>query len=181
MLRLFVALIPPRSQRAALLALPHNIADARWQDDAQLHLTLAFVGEVDERAAADLDGALSALSLPAVDLAIAGVGHFARRGRVHSLWAGAAPAAPLTGMSKSVAQACRIAGLDIDSRQFVPHVTLARLNADEAVVAPFLAAHADLDLPAERVTRMVLMQSDLGKSGARYSVLAHYPLARQRD
>ena len=85
MLRLFVALIPPRSQRAALLALPHNIADARWQDDAQLHLTLAFVGEVDERAAADLDGALSALSLPAVDLAIAGVGHFARRGRVHSL------------------------------------------------------------------------------------------------
>lgn len=77
MLRLFIALRPPAEMRARLLATMHGVAAARWQTDAQLHLTLAFLGEVDEADAERIDAALAMLAGSAVSLGIEGVGHFA--------------------------------------------------------------------------------------------------------
>ena len=52
--RLFVAIRPPQRVRDALLDTMGGIDGARWQDDDQLHLTLAFVGDVDSRQTDDL-------------------------------------------------------------------------------------------------------------------------------
>ena len=51
MIRLFVGLSLPPEIRSRLLLLQTGIRGARWQSDAQLHLTLKFIGEVDESAA----------------------------------------------------------------------------------------------------------------------------------
>ena len=56
--RLFVAIRPPRAVREVLLDAMGGIEGARWQDEDQLHLTLAFVGEVDR---AQSDGLIDTL------------------------------------------------------------------------------------------------------------------------
>ena len=78
MLRLFVALRPPAAIREQLLGLMGGVPYARWQDDAQLHLTLRFVGEVDERTADDLTATLGSVHAPAPTVMLAGVGRAIR-------------------------------------------------------------------------------------------------------
>ena len=62
---------------------------------ANLHLTLAFLGEVDAASLPDLDAGLSAIAMPPIALSAKGIGHFASKGRPHALWAGAEPAEQL--------------------------------------------------------------------------------------
>ena len=63
MLRLFVALRPPRAIRESLIAAMGGVPHARWQDDEQLHCTLRFLGEVDPPQAEDVAAALGSIDI----------------------------------------------------------------------------------------------------------------------
>lgn len=176
MRRLFVALPVPDPLLPALHSIQQAPFLARWQTDAQLHLTLAFLGDVDARAAADLDTALSAISAPPLMLALAGVGHFASMGRTHSLWAGVTPREPVAALAAKVSEACRRAGCPVEVRRFVPHITVARLRIGEAAVVPWLIAGGALSSEPVMIDRFGLYASHLGTEGSRYEVLAEYRL-----
>ncbi|WP_375392562.1 RNA 2',3'-cyclic phosphodiesterase [uncultured Sphingomonas sp.] len=178
-LRLFVALRPPVAIRERLLALMGGIAAARWQDDEQLHLTLRFVGEVDERTAEDLAAALAQVHAPAPCVALAGVGRFGDARRTAALWAGVAPHDGLAGLHRKVDRACVRAGLPPERRAYLPHVTLARLprsaGADPAIDR-WLADAGGLASAPFDMTWLILYESRLGRDGARYEPLARWPL-----
>lgn len=174
--RLFVALRPPRSIRDLLRAAMHCLSAARWQDDEQLHLTLRFIGEVDHHRAEDLAAALGALHAPAITARIAGVGVFERKGWPHTVWAGVEPAATLAALHRKVDQLLARVGLDAETRAFVPHITLARLNRSAGPVAPFLAQHGDLASAPFVFDRVTLYESEMGHGGSRYHPVARYPL-----
>jgi RNA 2',3'-cyclic 3'-phosphodiesterase len=172
--RLFVALLLPPALIAALRPIQTAPFTARWQSAAQLHLTLAFLGDVAERDLAAVDVALSAIAAPAMPIALAGVGHFAERGRANSLWAGIAPREPVAALAAKVAEACRRAGCPPDARRFVPHITVARLRMDETAVVPWLIANGSLTSGPEVIDRFGLYRSDLRSDGSRYELLADY-------
>jgi len=174
--RLFVALRPPPAARAALLDLMEGVPGARWQDDEQLHLTLAFVGEVERPLAEDIAAALGRVDGPRPTVALRGVGSFARRGRPHSLWVGCAPDPALGQLQARVLRALRLAGARPDARAFLPHVTIARLGAAAGPVEPFAARHAGLALPAFAAEAYLLFESSLGSAGASHAAVARYPL-----
>jgi 2'-5' RNA ligase len=174
--RLFVALRPPPTIRALLSTAMHGIAAARWQDDDQLHLTLRFIGEVDRHQAEDIAAALGALHGSAVTARIAGVGLFERKGLPHTVWAGVEPLALLAGLHRKVDQLLARVGVDPETRAFVPHITLARLNRSAGPVAAFLAQHSDLASPPFDFTHVVLYESEMGHGGSRYHPVARYPL-----
>ncbi|MDR7058239.1 MULTISPECIES: RNA 2',3'-cyclic phosphodiesterase [unclassified Sphingopyxis] len=174
--RLFVALRPPRPVRDILLAAMHGIAGARWQNDEQLHLTLRFIGEVDRHMAEDIAAALGALHAPRVTARIAGVDLFERQGRPHMIWAGVEPHDPLAALHRKVDQRLARVGIAPETRAFVPHVTLARLNRNSGPVAPFLALSGDLASPAFEFGHVTLYESELGHGGSRYHPVARYPL-----
>lgn len=174
--RLFVALRPPRAIRHLLRAAMHGISAARWQDDDQLHLTLRFIGEVDHHRAEDIAAALGALHAPAISARIAGVGLFDRKGHPHTVWAGVEPLAPLAGLHRKVDQLLARAGVAAETRAFVPHITLARLNRTAGPVAPFLAQSGGLVSPSFDFTHVILYESELAHGGARYHPVARYPL-----
>lgn len=176
MLRLFVALRPAAPQRAALIAAMGGVPGARWQDDAQLHLTLAFLGDVAEPAAADVALALAGVRRPAIPLTLTGVGSFASRDRVHSLWAGAEPVVALADLAAAVRTACQRVGVTVERRTFVPHVTLARLNAPAAACTGFLARQALLRTEPALIGQFGLYESRLSATGSRYTLLRRYPL-----
>jgi 2'-5' RNA ligase len=174
--RLFVALRPPRPIRARLIAAMHGISGARWQNDDQLHLTLRFIGEVDRHRAEDVAAALGALHAPTIAARIAGVSLFERHGRPHMVWAGVEPAEPVAALHRKVDQLLMRVGIDKETRAFLPHVTLARLNRGSGPVAPFLALNGDLATPDFVFGHVTLYESELGHGGSRYHPIARYPL-----
>ena len=174
--RLFVALRPPRSIRDLLRAAMHGISAARWQDDDQLHLTLRFIGEVDRHRAEDIAAALGALHAPAITARIAGVGLFDRRGAPHMIWAGVEPLAQLAALQRKIDQLLARVGVEAETRAFMPHVTLARLNRSAGPVAPFLALHSDLASAPFVFDHVILYESEMGHGGSRYHPVARYPL-----
>ncbi|HWW58329.1 MAG TPA: RNA 2',3'-cyclic phosphodiesterase [Sphingopyxis sp.] len=174
--RLFVALRPPRPVRDRLTGAMHGISGARWQNDEQLHLTLRFIGEVDRHRAEDIAAALGALHAPAVTARIAGVGLFERQGRPHMVWAGVEPHEPLAALHRKVDQLLARVGVAPETRAFMPHVTLARLNRGSGPVAAFLALNSDLASPAFEFGHVTLYESELGHGGSRYHPVARYPL-----
>ena len=177
--RLFAALRPPASIRHRLLAAMGGIAGARWQSDDQLHLTLRFIGEVDRRTAEDGAAALDTIHAEPVAIRLAGVGHFAHRGRVEALWAAMTPHDALARLHRKVDQACVRAGLVPERRAYLPHVTLARIprsRGDDPAIGRWLAEHGSLASEPFAPARLILYESRLGGDGASYEPVACWPL-----
>ncbi len=87
MLRLFVGIEFPPELKLRLSLLCTGVAGAKWVDPGNLHLTLRFLGEIDEGLAADVDEALSRLKARRFILQLAGTGVFGGN-RPHALWVG---------------------------------------------------------------------------------------------
>lgn len=174
--RLFVGLRPPPAIRAQLLALMGGVAGARWQDDSQLHLTLRFIGEIERPQAEDVAIALSNVHFPPIHVALDGVGAFDKRGRPNALWAGVRPHDALAGLHKKVDQALVRCGLAPEGRAYLPHVTLARMNASAGPTDRFLESHAGLASPLFTLDHFLLFESTLGSEGAIYEAVERYPL-----
>lgn len=175
--RLFAAIRPPRPVLDALLALEGGVAGARWQDEDQLHLTLRFFGEMEAARAEDLVLALEGIRAEPFALALRGVGHFDRKGRTHTLWAGLTPSDALEALHRQIENAARRVGLPAEARNFTPHITLARLNAASGPPLPFLAAHGALHGEPWPVTCFDLMESTLRPTGAQYETVRRYRMS----
>ena len=85
MLRLFVGLSPPEDICAQAQHLCSGLPHARWVAPENMHVTLRFIGEVDEGTAEDLHIALSAITAPSFSMSLNGVGTFENRRGVHAV------------------------------------------------------------------------------------------------
>jgi 2'-5' RNA ligase len=174
--RLFVAIRPPPTVRALLLAAMGGVSGARWQSDDQLHLTLRFIGEVDRHVAGDVHAALGAIHQPPFEIALCGIGAFERRGQPDALWAGVAPHEPLKALHKKVDVALSRVGIAPDERAFLPHITLARLNRASGPVSHLVEQSGGLASPPFTIADFALFESLLTPEGAVYSIVERYPL-----
>jgi RNA 2',3'-cyclic 3'-phosphodiesterase len=174
--RLFVALRPPAPIRASLLGLMGGIAGARWQDDDQLHVTLRFIGEVERPVAEDVAATLGSIRHPPLSFRFSGLGTFDHGGSVDTLWARVVPFDGLTILHKKIDQALVRIGLAPERRTYLPHVTLARLGSKAGPVQGFLAENAGFSTEPIDIDWFALFESSLGTGGARYDMIARYPL-----
>jgi RNA 2',3'-cyclic 3'-phosphodiesterase len=174
--RLFTALEIPPEMRMRLSLLRSPLDGAKWIDPDNMHITLRFAGDIDERTAdefADLLGDIRARPFP---LTIREVGSFGGRDP-HALWAGVdGGGEALAALHRAHERAARAVGLEADTRIFKPHVTLARLRrARQHAIARFLAEHGSLRLEPFTVTRFVLLSARSHSGGPPYVVEAAYP------
>ncbi len=173
MLRLFVGIGIPPELKLRLSLLCSGVPSARWVDAGNFHVTLRFIGEVDEGAAADIDEALLPLRAPRFSLTLAGVGHFGTR----QLWAGVERSPALSHLHEKVESAIVRLGFEPEGRRYTPHVTLARLRGPpDPHIQSFLAEHALFRCEAFAVERFSLIASFLARSGAIYEDQADYKL-----
>lgn len=177
MIRLFVALDIPDGVRERLAGLCNGIPGVRWIGPENLHLTLRFIGEVEEPLLPEIDSALSAIRSPAFDLALDGVDVFGDRRRARVLWAGVRGSQSLSALQSKAESALVRAGLEPEARKFHPHITLARLNGlkPDRLVA-YLQANAAFMTREFPIEEFVLYSSRLGRGGAIYTREAGYPL-----
>jgi len=176
MLRLFVGIEFPPELKLHLSLLQSGIAAARWIDPGNFHLTLRFIGEVDEGTAADVDEALLRLKARPFSLQLSGVGVFGGD-KLRTLWVGVERKAALSTLQGKIEQALIRAGLPPEPRKFSPHVTLARLRDPRRhELQEYLAAHAQFRAAPLRVERFSLIASYPTKAGSVYEDQADYEL-----
>ncbi len=177
MIRLFVGLELPDPVKGAIENLRGGLPDARWIEPANLHLTLRFIGEVDEAESEDLTQVLGQVSSPSFEMSFSGIDCFHSRRRVRAVWTAAQAGPELDGLRARVESVLVRAGLDPEGRKFTPHVTLARLRQTPiAKVRPYLEMNAAFRSVSFAVDSFQLFRSHLGHGGARYEVIADYDL-----
>ena len=177
MLRLFAAIEIPDEQRAALARLRAPLPGARWVEADNLHLTLRFAGDIDNRTAQEFADGLAGLDVGCFELAIVGLGAFGGNDP-KLLWAGVAASPALDALARGGERAARAAGLPPEPRAFKPHVTLARMrHGRPEQVARYLERNARFALEPFTVERFVLMSSRPNVGGGPYVVEEAYTLA----
>ncbi len=177
MIRLFIALDLPDDVKQRLAGLGGGVPGARWIPPENLHLTLRFIGEVEEDRLDDLDGALGRLMVAPFALTLAGVDRFETAGKVRALWVGVARSEPLTLLQSKVDSALVRAGLPRDERRFTPHVTLARLkDAPSQRVGRFIQQRSLFRCGPVPIDRFHLFESQTKRNGAIYHRLKAYGL-----
>jgi RNA 2',3'-cyclic 3'-phosphodiesterase len=153
--------------------------DVRWVREELLHVTLRFLGAVDEARVGDLEREVGAATRGVAPFAasLAGLVLFPspRRPRVVAL--GLEPVAALGTLAAQVERGVVAAGFAPEARPFRAHLTLGRAREQRrlalaADVTASVTAHGD----AWDVVETVLFRSDLAPSGARYTPLARVPL-----
>jgi 2'-5' RNA ligase len=163
--RLFTAIEIPADVRMRLSLVRGSLADARWVDRDNYHLTLTFVGEVDGHAKRAFSDALHEIEAEPFPLVVDGLGCFGGD-RPRTLYAAIRPEPRLDVLQRDHDLAARRAGLSLQSRKYAPHVTLARLSGTSArMAAEYLALHGGFALPPFEVARTVLMSSKPGGGG----------------
>tara|TARA_B100000405_G_scaffold86329_1_gene59742 strand:+ start:362 stop:787 length:426 start_codon:yes stop_codon:yes gene_type:complete len=93
-----------------------------------MHITLRFIGEVDEITAEEIDGALSRLTASPLNIALSGAGRFNSWNKPRAVWVGVEKTPDLMALQEKVDRAIINIGLPPEGRKYMPHVTLARLK-----------------------------------------------------
>jgi 2'-5' RNA ligase len=174
--RLFTGVEIPEDVALDLDLMRGGIAGARWIDHTSFHITLRFIGDIDEGLAREVAHELDAVAARPFALRLKGIGVFGGN-RPHSLHAGVEESAELRRLQAIHERICQTLGLDAEGRRFTPHVTLARLkDPDLGSVRHYLAAHGLYKSRLFEVGRFVLFSSRPSRGGGPYAVEESYRL-----
>lgn len=174
--RLFFGLEVPDAVKARLLSIQCPLQGARWHQPEQLHLTLVFLGGVDEDQLEAVRSAAQNLPVKPFSVKLSGIGCFGQPDRPRYLWAGVEPSEALVALQEALSQRLAVLGFKKEERLFIPHVTLARFNQRAGTIQSLLAANGDVSAGALPVTFISLFQSSQGPSGSVYTVLNRFSL-----
>lgn len=178
MMRCFLAIELPETVRvslshaAARLRSELNVR-ASWVREENLHITLRFLGELDDDAIDSFSRNVTshAKGTPSALLRIRGIGVFPNARRAKVLWAGGeGDLDPLRALHANCETAARDLGLDPDHRAWSPHVTLARFKESprNEVVQCALDAFSGFDAGEFSVSGVTLFSSQLSPHGSIY-------------
>lgn len=178
--RLFIAIEIPKPvcwRLSRLVVAPPR--GVRPVGPAQMHLTLHFLGDVEDDGRASLIESLGRVGGEPFTLGIRGVGVFPVGGRPSVLWAGVAASEPLTALHAAIGAAIAACGLDVEARPYLPHVTLARLTpaVPKAWVAELLVTSAGLTIDELPVDRFHLYESRRLDGTTEHAVRATFQLS----
>ena len=173
--RIFTGLEVPHEVALSLSILRGGLQGARWIDPEYYHLTLRFIGDVDDALAEEIADLLSKVARPAFDLRIDGLDSFGGN-RPRAVVAAVSAVAELVELQADHERIMQRVGLEPD-RRYKPHVTLARLrDTSSRQVADFLSIRQPFRSPPFSVSRFVLYSSRASIGGGPYVVEAGYPL-----
>lgn len=164
-----------REQAALAAALRSAGGRIRLTPLEQLHLTLVFIGQVDEQRASEIVEVMRAdVSAAPFALAFGAAGVFPPRGRARILWLGVSRGArEVTELYAQVVERLVTVGVPKEARPFSPHLTIGRWRDDEGPRrTQFPPAQS---VAVEHVQAVTLFESRLRSSGAE-----HVPLVRCR-
>jgi 2'-5' RNA ligase len=180
-MRLFVAVVPPIEVVEDLneFVAPrreHPDDDIRWSAGEHWHLTLAFLGEVPDWKSDELSERLEAVAKRQTPfpLSLKGAGAFPGVPEARVLYTGVRDETEaLKQLSKTTRAAANKAGIEVDGRKFVPHLTLARLRRPIDVTR-WVRVFDTYSGPEWTAGSLQLIESHLGTGSAAYATVGEW-------
>lgn len=179
-MRLFIALDIPVEIRTRLTEYMEQARalapDARWARVEGLHVTLKFIGHVDDPMVEKIKAALSSIKAKPFEVKFRGVGFFPNPNAGRIFWAGVDGGDNLPSLASSIDAAMEKLGFSRETKPYHPHLTLARTSSRPLrELRPLLA-----DPPPQFGTMIAreffLYQSQPQKGGSKYIKLERFGL-----
>jgi 2'-5' RNA ligase len=177
--RAFIAIDLDPEIKTAIQALIKDLdlarADIRWVNAGGMHLTLQFLGEIDEGQAQRVREILTAVARrhAPFPLRLEGTGAFPGERSPRVLWVGFAAEPSLLALQDDIGGALEAEGFEREKRAFTPHLTLGRVKGPDRVAKAMLKldAHRGETFGAMTVRTIALFESLLQPQGAAYRVV----------
>jgi RNA 2',3'-cyclic 3'-phosphodiesterase len=186
-MRLFVALDLSDSVRAALAKfcekLRAEFPAARWVRGEGIHVTLKFIGEVDDDRVEKIEKSLSIVdSAGPVEMSFRGTGFFPDERRPRVFWIGIDATPNLAEIAAQVETQLEPLGIARESREFKPHLTLARIEESRGIekLRDAIRRYGPVQFGTVRTNEMYLYRSELGRGGARYTRVKTFGFAKRQ-
>jgi 2'-5' RNA ligase len=179
MYRLFIAIDLPKPVKGRLEVLQKHLDGVKWIEQQQMHLTIRFLGNVDEYLYQKLLSNLKIIHSPSFVYSIKGVGVFPNVHRPKVLWAGVEADDRLSTLYQKIEKVVVSSGFDPEERDYKPHITLGRvkqrLHSEEC--QSFLEKYENLEITDIKVDNFILYQSRLTRHGALHQQVQQYSLS----
>lgn len=181
-MRLFTGIDIPEAIKERLDVLishlrPH--AQIKWSPTYNLHITTKFIGEWPQDRLSEIDAALRAIQVGGpVSIEVRGLGWFPNPHSPRTFWAAIHASASLPDLVNATNHALAGVGIEVESKPFSPHLTLARIK-EPVPLAHIRTAIAELDsleFGSFTAPAFHLYRSEPGPTGSIYSKLQDYPL-----
>jgi 2'-5' RNA ligase len=183
-IRSFIAIDTAPEVKAAIIEVEEKLrsadAEVRWESIEKFHITLKFLGNVDETKLHSLENELEKVLSPFSELKMTyqGVGCFPNQHHPRVIWIGAENQdGTLSRIQETIEGVSESFGFQREERQFHPHITIGRVKGPKNLKAlvteignTTFAPHSSL------VKEVLLMKSDLKPSGSVYTVVRRFPL-----
>ncbi len=188
-IRSFIAVDPPPEVLDKIAdmieSLEKQTRGMRWVNPDGIHLTLRFLGEVDEEVFPEIESRLKQLALGEgpISLTASGLGFFPDPARPRIVWVGLGGETDrLESLGKKVNEAFRDLPVHPEeAREFKPHITVARIADHHRAsgIARILEKGKGAQFGSFSVNTLILYKSNLTPDGARYTKLKEFKLGRQ--
>lgn len=185
-MRLFVAIDIDSRMRSEIAAVQQRLKQdlnlsgrqVKWVDPEQIHLTLKFMGQVDDREITRVCDTVTrtTAAFEPFEFQVRGLGVFGRPARV--VWAGIASCPPLLQLQSQLDRQLTELGGPVENRPFTGHLTVCRVKNAAAghALAAAVSAYADEFFGTIAVDEVVLYQSHLDSSGPQYAAVTRASL-----
>jgi RNA 2',3'-cyclic 3'-phosphodiesterase len=174
--RLFTGLEIPEALAFDLSFMQGGIPGARWIEPENFHLTIRFIGDIEEGLSREVSQALEQVKVKPFTLSLKGVGVFGGK-QPHSLIVGVEDTGELKRLQALHERLFQVLGLPPEGRKFVPHITLARLkNPSLRALQHYVELHSLYRSAPFEVSAFVLFNSRPLRGGGPYGVQESYQL-----
>ena len=179
-MRCFVAISLPEELKASISGIQDRLktagADVSWTRQEGMHLTLKFLGEVEEKMIPEIERALDMAvdGITTFTLSVSGMGIFPDLKRPRVVWIGLKEEGDnLIRLHKGVDEELKKTGFPSEDRRFTPHITLGRIRSNRYIEKLFklIDAEKGIDTGGFEVSEIHLIKSELKPSGAVYTEL----------
>ncbi len=170
-MRLFLAIDLPMRIKRKLYEASEMLQGVRRVRKENLHITLHFFGEKTKKEMRIINERLEQVSFKPFKLSVEGIGFFPSEKFVRVIWAGVKEGREeMQRLHKNILSSFGIK----EEERFIPHVTLARANRFVPSLKDFKEKYKEAFFGSFVVNEFLLVESHLGKGGARYEVLFNY-------
>ena len=171
------------AEHAARLRREFGQVRAGWEGAGEFYLKLKLLGELEPRRVEDLQRAATRAAAGGgpFELTLDGPGTFPPRGAARVLWLGVRDeAGALAALQRRLEDECAREGFPRETKNYHPHLTLARLR-DPRDADALTEAHLSSPVAPETfdVTELLVVRSELGPGGSRYTTLSRHPLKNE--
>jgi 2'-5' RNA ligase len=162
-MRLFIAIDIPDAVQQKIAKLYCNFHGVHWSPPERLHITLAFLGQINKQILPSLNTALESVVFHPFEIECDRFGSF----RSGDIWLGIIDEAPIVQLHECIMQRLKELGLGIQTREFKPHITLAYTKRNEEdVVLNVLESRRTFDTLSFTVDHFNLKSSWRRENGA---------------